>query len=148
MKYILDSDILSYLYDPKSTIYTSVRERFTNLQDEDRIQVSLITIFELEYSIYNAPEIKKDQLTKQLRDVEQRFEVVPITRRFASIYGEIKALIRKSRGTTTKGMRKYNIDLIVASTALTESSVLVANDDIYQSLQEIYPQFQYENWTI
>ncbi len=132
MKYILDSDTISYLYDSNSKLYQTVYQRFAKLHDDDRVQVSLITVFELQYSIYNAPKIKKEQLIKQVKDIQQRFEVIAIGSELAPVYGQIKANLKKSKGSSTKGMRKYNIDLIVASTAISESSILVANDVIYQ----------------
>lgn len=148
MKYILDSDTITYLYDTKFSQYQAVRNKFEQLKNYDVVQVSFITLFELEYSLYNAPDDKKEGINRRINYIEKTFEVIPIQKNQSSIYGKIKADLKRSTGNSTKGMRKYNIDLIVASTAISESSILVANDEIYKKLAEIDSRFQYENWTL
>ncbi len=148
MKYILDSDILTYLYNSGFDEHAAVKSRFIKLTQEDIKQISDITLFELEYSCYNANLDKQQEIRTTINDIKKRFQIVPLSSHLASIYGEIKAKLRKSRGTSTKAMKKHNIDLIVASTAIYESSILVANDDIYEALAEINPKFRYENWTL
>lgn len=148
MKYILDSDTITYFYNTELSEHGPVAKRFRQLRNTDVVQVSLITLFELEYSLYNAPPANKAEIQKQIDAVEQDFNIIHLQREHAAIYGEIKTHLRKITGNSTKGMRKHNIDLIVTSTAIFESSILVANDEIYEKLAEIDSRFQYENWTL
>ena len=47
-----------------------------------------------------------------------------------------------------KEMRKHNIDIVLASTAISTSSVLVSTDSIYDDIHRFYPIFRYTNWLI
>lgn len=147
MKYIVDSDIVSYLYDPSVEEHKTIAEKFSDFRNEDIIQISLITLFELEYSIFNAKvDSKKQEIRKTIQDIENRFTIIPIRPSLASIYGEIKEILRKSTGNSNKGMKKYNIDLIVASTAISEASILIARDGVYDKIANLKSDFKFINW--
>jgi len=59
MRYLLDSDSLSDLYEPSSPGHRSIARRFTTLADSDLVFVSILAIYELEYGYANAPDERK-----------------------------------------------------------------------------------------
>ncbi len=59
MIYLLDISIVSALYDIDHVFYVRTRKILERLKDEDVIVVSLLTIFELRYSIESCENTKK-----------------------------------------------------------------------------------------
>lgn len=49
--YILDTDIISYLWDDKSPYHARVVERLSSLSDSDVVGISVISIYELTYGM-------------------------------------------------------------------------------------------------
>ena len=43
-------------------------------------------------------------------------------------------------------MRQLNIDIMIASSAISNSCVVVSGDKIFKTISEIYPQVKSENW--
>lgn len=74
----------------------------------------------------------------------------------AEIFGELKSAYRhrleKDRNLKKKEMEKHldyhSIDLIIASSALEQGTILVSNDSIFTIFEEIYPDLKVENWTV
>jgi hypothetical protein len=52
--FLMDSDIISYLAEVESPYHHKIVEHFHQLADEDRIFLSILTIYELHYSIAHA----------------------------------------------------------------------------------------------
>ena len=50
-KYILDTDIVSYLWDKKSVHHSQIVEHLNNLNDDDVVGISAISIYELTYGM-------------------------------------------------------------------------------------------------
>ena len=149
MKFLLDTDSISFLFAKSGDYHKKISQKFSLLKDDDIVQVSFMTIFELEYSCSNATDsIKRKEIRDTIENTKQKFEIVPLKIEYSSIYGEVKTKLKNHWGSTTKGMRKHNVDLMIASTAISESSTLIANDEIYKVLMQIHPPFQYQNWTL
>ncbi len=81
MKYIFDSDTISYLYNPTTKQHAKVKAKFAQLQDDDVTQISDIILFELEYSYYNADPTKQIEIRTTINDIKTRFQIVPISNR-------------------------------------------------------------------
>jgi predicted nucleic acid-binding protein len=43
-------------------------------------------------------------------------------------------------------MKKNDLDMLIASTAMAEDATLVSNDRIFATLMEIESRFRWENW--
>jgi predicted nucleic acid-binding protein len=147
MDYLLDSDIINFLYDDqRRPEHQKIHQELSKLSNDDRLLTSVLVIYELEYSFYNAPEDK----TPAIRNTNAIFNdfdaILPIVPSAAPIYEEIKANLKKDKNLSRKEMRKHNIDLMLASTAIDTSSVLVCGDKIYQYISKIHNDFVYENW--
>ena len=72
--------------------------------------------------------------------------IIPVDPIAAPIFGPIKAQLKQAKHLTRKEIRKHNIDIILASTAISTSSILIGADSIYQDIQQFRPDFTYENW--
>ncbi len=149
MKFLFDTDAVSFFYDAaRLPEHSRIKNRVAALHDEDVLHVSVLTLYEFEYSYFNADNAQKPSIKKTLEEIERTFEVIPLKRDFASIYGEIKSLLKHSKGRKAKDMKRHNIDLMIASTAIAESSIVIGSDSIYKELSSLYPQFHSENWLI
>ena len=148
MKFLLDSDILSDLYDPSSSGHFPVAARLESLEDADSVFVSILAVYELEYGYAHAPEQKKFALRQTLSDLQSDFPILPLTIEGARLFGSLKERLQVSRGLSKKGSKAHNVDLMLAATAMVEGCVLVSTDSIYRDLHELNPIFLTENWLL
>lgn len=150
MKYLLDTNILIYLKDPYSEHYDIVGRNFLGkLANESEVYVSLLTLYEVEVgvSLASTSEVK-DLMQDTIELIETHFEVFPLTREEAKLFGDLKAAYIKAYGMKAKAAKRDDIDLILASTAIIEGAILVSNDSVFNKLQVINSNLRYENWTI
>lgn len=148
MKFLLDSDILSDLYDPSSPGHLSVATRLESLADSDSVFVSILAIYELEYGYAHAPAEKKAALRQTLSDLQSDFPVLPLMIEGARLFGSLKERLGASRRLSKKGSKTHNVDLMLAATAMVEGCVLVSTDSVYKDLHELNPIFLTENWLL
>lgn len=147
MKYLFDTDAVSFFYDAtRIPGHLHLKNRVSNLQDEDVLQISVLPLYEFEYSFSNAHPEQQKHIRNTIRKIEQTFEIIPLKRTFAPIYGDMKSRLKRSKGRKSQEMKKYNIDLMIASTAIEESSVVVGSDRIYEEISELSPRFRFQNW--
>ncbi|MGA1824528.1 MAG: type II toxin-antitoxin system VapC family toxin [bacterium] len=145
-KYILDSDIISYLADKKSPYHESVAQKIASLNDDDILAVSILILYEYEYGISNAdPEIVAKLENTKVK-VLSRLKVIPLSLDGAKIFGQIKKAYKDKMGTLEKKIEKNNIDFMIASSAVSQNAILVSNDKIVSIIKEIYHKFNFENW--
>ncbi len=52
MKYLLDTDIVSYLADKNSPFHEPVRDRLSEAGDDDQVCVSILTLYEIEFGVF------------------------------------------------------------------------------------------------
>lgn len=150
MKYLLDSDIVSILYDDsRKNHYELLHSRLANLHDDDLVYTSVLVLCELEYSFHNAPDEKKEPVRNTINAVLNDFDdVLPLALEMAAIFGKLKALLKKARNLNRQEMRKHNVDLMLASTAIQTESILVGTDRIYKELAALHPAFHFQNWLL
>ncbi len=148
MKYLLDSDIITFLYDNERKDYhDAVHRKISQLNDGDELCVSVLALHELEYSFCNAPDDKKERIRQMITSILTDFDaILPINTETAPIFGKLKADLKRMKNLTRKEMRKHNIDLMLASTAIHFSSILVGVDAIYRDIARLHEQFRIENW--
>ena len=148
MKYLLDLDTLSALSEVDSPFHTKTLSKVHELSENDVIYLSVLTIYELNYSLSNASnEQQKKHIENTIVRCKKHFEILPLTVSGADIYGELKAGFKRKTGINKKAIKKHNIDMMIASTALDYQCVLVARDHIYKDhLVSVIPQLTVENW--
>lgn len=149
MKFLCDTDTVSFFYDAaRIPAHRQIQQRFFSLDSDDVLQVSVLTLCEFEYSYFTANAAQQPLIRNTIQKIKQTFQIIALTPAFAGIYGEIKSLLKQSQGRQSKAMKQYNIDLLIASTAVAESSIVVSSDRIYSEIAALYPRFQFQNWII
>jgi len=147
MRYLLDSDILSDLYESSSAAHDNILRRIASLKAEDSLSVSILVLYELEYGLANARAEKKSILRQRIKNVQTRFSVLELSLDAAQIFGQLKKALVDFRGLKDKASKSHNVDLILAATAVAESCVLVSADSLYRDLRVLEPNLQLEDWT-
>lgn len=147
MKYLLDTNILSYLEEQTSPFHAKTKACLFRLSDEDEIFIPILILYELRYSVSAASPGKTERLNAVVRSYLEKFPVHHLTERGAEIFGDIKAKYRDKRpGINQKALDQHNIDFILASSALAGDAVLVSNDKIFLAIKDIEPSLKLENW--
>ena len=59
MRFLLDSDSLSDLFNTSAPSYEAILRRLSALEDSDRVLTSILAVYELEYGHANAPTERK-----------------------------------------------------------------------------------------
>ncbi|MBF0551099.1 MAG: PIN domain-containing protein [Deltaproteobacteria bacterium] len=158
-KYLLDTNIISYLTDSNSPFCQAIRGKIDSMPDQDEILISVLTLYEHHYGIakakatsYNNPALI-DRLKITDNTILDIFTVIPLPVKGAEQFGELKNAYRaKMEQATTKkelvkNLERVNIDLMLASSAIAENAIFVSNDEIFEEVREIWPDFLLENWT-
>jgi len=150
MKYLLDSDTITAVFDPKSIFFEITKKHLAQLTGEDEIYISILAIYELEFSLCNAKkDIVKNKINNLIADLKSIFNILPLSTEAAAYYGTLKSGFQKSTGINRKAIKKHNIDIMMAATALDYDCILVAKDGIYNDhLALIDKQLDIEDWTI
>ncbi len=146
MRYLLESDSLSTLYDPEASEHQAVARRLAALEDSDQVFLSILALYELEYGFAHAPDEKKPMIRQRISQAQEDFPFLPLTAEAAGLFGSIKAGLRKTKQLSDKGAKIHNIDLMIAATALTEDCVLISGDSIYPEVRRLHPGLKLENW--
>ena len=140
--YLLDTNIISYLADPSSTSHNDILEATKSLPDENRLTISLLTLYELAYGYVRAPG--HSRLLAIVR--EEGIEVLLPSEAGADVFARLKEAYRLHTGIRERALARHNLDLILASTAIVAGAVLVSNDAIFATLAELEPRLSVENW--
>ncbi|HEV7503288.1 MAG TPA: type II toxin-antitoxin system VapC family toxin [Thermoanaerobaculia bacterium] len=148
MRYLLDSDILSDLYEQTSPDHQVVFRRFETLEEDDDLAVSILALYELEYGYANSFEGRKPSLRRRIENVRSRFTIYGLSDDSARMFGQIKKALVELRGLSKKASRYHNIDLMVAATAVTKSCILVGADSLFRDLQRFEPGLIVQNWRV
>jgi predicted nucleic acid-binding protein len=146
MRYLLDSDGLSDLYEPDSPGHRNIARRFSALANSDLVFISILALYELEYGYANAPDEKKSVIRQRISSLQEDFPILPLTAEAARVFGALKARFRKVRQLSKKGSKAHNVDLMIAATAITEGCILIGADGVYQEIQRLDPTLRIENW--
>ena len=148
-KYLLDTDIITYLEEKDSPFHASVKSRLSSLSDVDEVYISVLTLYEMHYGIAYVKEKpgKYKKLLAVQNSIKHRFPILPLSGKGAEIYGEIKSLYRKDTGIQKKPIKQHDVDFILSSTAIEYDLIIVSNDGIFQKINELFPKLKVENWS-
>jgi predicted nucleic acid-binding protein len=147
-KYVLDTNIITYLYQKNSLFHSFATEKLMDISHDDKVYISILSIYEYEYGVSFADDMILEELKKAKNTFLELFQVLPLSMKGAEIFGGIKSLYRKETGISPKALERHNTDLMLASSAIAENAILVSNDHIFEQLKELYPDFLFENWTV
>ncbi|OQX20040.1 MAG: VapC toxin family PIN domain ribonuclease [Desulfobacteraceae bacterium IS3] len=129
--YMLDTNICIYIIKKRPI---SILERFSEIQ-EGQLSVSVVTLAELQYGVERSSSKKFNQ--QILNDFISRILVLYWDEGAANHYGKIRVYLEK------KGTPIGNMDLMIASHALSRRCTLISNN-----LREFMrvPNLKTENW--
>ncbi len=150
MNYLLDTDTITAVFDPKSPFFNTVRNSFNRLTEKDTVYVSILSFYELEFSLSNATDnVIKEKINNLINDLKKFFKVLPLSLSGSACYGTLKANLKQKTGANRKALKKHNIDLIIASIALDNNCILVSKDRLYkEQLSVSNADFLTEDWTV
>ena len=77
MRYLLDSNTISELYDTGASHHPAILGHLGALTDRDQVCISVLSLYELEYGWANAPDEKKPAVRQVIADAQSDFEVLP-----------------------------------------------------------------------
>lgn len=144
-RYLLDSNILEYLQNGDSLYHTKCVDQFTCVIQKD-LCVSLLTIYELDYSIAAASESLALELKQTRIDILDTFTLLPLSLIASPTYARLKSAYKTQFQSKTKAMKSHTVDVILAATAIEYDAVMVSADHIFAQLQSIEPKLRVENW--
>ncbi len=145
-KYLFDSDTVSDLYDQFSDNHLKLFEKLSSLKGMDKVYISILTLYEFEYGYANAPDDKKNVVRKKIADAQQDFDVLPLSLEGSQLFGVLKKFLKDSRRLNKENIKKHNIDIMLAATAIVENCILVSADSIYLEIQKFNSKLELENW--
>ncbi len=96
MNYLLDSNTISDFYDKDSANYPKILNKIAHLKNTDKVAISILTLYELEYGLANAPEYKKSIIEQKIIEAQIDFAVFPLSKKGAKLFGSFKTAIRES----------------------------------------------------
>ena len=146
-KYILDTNIASLLGSEENDENRLIFDKFYSLEDDDIVMVSVITLYEAYYGLKNSEdEEQQEEIRQNIEFIQRFFEIVPLDLKEMELYADLKVLYKKHTGINKKSMKKNDLDILIASTAMAENATLISYDGIFKKLSEIEPKFKWENW--
>ena len=151
--YLLDTNIISYLTDSKSPYRKSVKDKLFSLSENDRVSVSIVTLYELAYGLATFEKTKKDNndrdeklFKRGIEFIKEYLETFPLSVEEIDIFGKIKAKYKENTGINTKALKKNDLDFLIASTAISQGAILVSNDGIFRDIVEYGFGLELEEW--
>lgn len=146
MKYVLDTNIVSYSINRRSPFHENVIARLSRLEEHDAVCISVLTFYEAEYGVLSVTAEHQERVNKAREIMLRLFDILSVPTEGAAIFGRIKMAYRQKTGMSQKLLDQHNIDFILASSAIAEDAVLVSNDSIFTAIREVEPALKLENW--
>ncbi len=131
MEYLLDTNICVYLINKKN--YKLI-DKFESV-DTENINISAITVSELEYGIAKSEYPNKNRLA--LNTFLTPLNILPYANHVAILYGEIRAYLEK------RGQVIGPLDMLIGAHCLSLNLTLVTNNE--KEFNRI-PNLRVENW--
>lgn len=131
MNYLIDTDIIIYSLNGDRQVTKNFKIRTHSPKS-----ISVITYGELVYGAKKSQFIEKN-LARVYR-IAELFPIIDVSPAIIETFGELKASLEK-QGTPIADM-----DLLIASTALTHNMILVTNNE--KHFRRV-PGLERENWT-
>jgi predicted nucleic acid-binding protein len=115
MKYLLDSNTVSDIYNPSAENHNRFIKKILALKENDDIFISILTLYEFEYAFANAPTQKKNEIRATIWQMQQDFIVLPLSPTAAEIFGDLKKLFKELRNIKSENLKKHTIDLMATN---------------------------------
>ncbi|MFM8454029.1 MAG: type II toxin-antitoxin system VapC family toxin [Gammaproteobacteria bacterium] len=138
IKYLLDTDTVSFLMKKKHPYHNTLFEKIRN-HIESSIAISVITLSEIQHGLEKTTDLnKKDLIQRALDKILESFIVLEFNDDAAREYGKIRACLQ------ALGQEIGIMDSMIAAHALSQGLTLVTNN--LKHFQRI-KSLTLENWT-
>jgi len=78
-KYILDTNIASLLGSKETKENRKIYEKFYQLNDEDVVMVSIVTLYEATYGLkHSEDEEQQEEIRQNIAYIRKYFEIIPL----------------------------------------------------------------------
>jgi len=145
-RYILDTNIVSDL-QTDTEVGSKILEKLKNLDADDEVLVSIIVLYELVYGLNNISDEKQKEAVEQgISFIKKYLSIIPLDMKEIDIFANLKTKYKKATGINKNAIKRHNLDLLIASTAIAMDAIIVSDDGIFEKLMEIEPLLKYENW--
>jgi predicted nucleic acid-binding protein len=139
-RYLLDTNIVSYLVDTTSPFHEAVHTKLAALSDVDEVALSILSLYELHHWFAYDPA-QQGAVAEVIRD----FQLVPLAESGAELFGAIMRGLRSS--ASRHDVQRSAIDCMIAVTALEHQARLVSHDAIFGQVAQIIPSLELVSWT-
>jgi predicted nucleic acid-binding protein len=145
-RYLLDTNIVSDL-QTDTEVGSKILEKLKNLDADDEVLVSIIVLYELVYGLNNISDEKQKEAVEQgISFIKKYLSIIPLDMKEIDIFANLKTKYKKATGINKNAIKRHNLDLLIASTAIAMDAIIVSDDGIFEKLMDIEPLLKYENW--
>lgn len=149
-KYLLDTNTVSFAFDGGCPHRSNVVSRFSALDDSAVVFVSILTLYELNYSLSKLPTdmpVTYKRISETISSLSDQFILLQLSPAGAGLFGRMKAAYQKHFGINRSTMKHYTIDIMIAAKAVEHNAVLVSNDSFFSKLNKAFPALLVDDWT-
>ncbi len=83
-KYLLDTNIISYLEDQASPCHQAVAHKVSTLGVDAEVCISILSFYELQFSVSRANDKLKEDILKSVATIQEVFTIIPLGGKIAS----------------------------------------------------------------
>lgn len=143
MNYVLDTNIVSLIGTNEK-----INDNLSKLKNSDNVYVSILTIYEAQFGLENTNDlVKKKEIKANIVLIKKYFDIIPLDLKEAEFYPQLKVKYKNYTGINRNSVKKNDIDLLIASSAISKNAILVSNDKIFETLAKLDTSLKCENWT-
>jgi tRNA(fMet)-specific endonuclease VapC len=121
-KYIFDTNIIIALFNSEKEILEKVMQ-------VEAVYIPSIALGEMYYGAYNSQKVSDNIL--KIKEFEIETDILACNANTASIYGRIKAELKK------KGIKIPENDIWIASLAIENDLILVSRDKHFENIESL-----------
>jgi len=145
-RYILDTNIVSKL-QTQTEFGLKILNKLENLKEDDEVSISVIVLYELVYGLRNiSNKEQRDNVKKGIDFIKEYLSIIPLDTKEIDIFANLKTKYKKATGINKNAIKRHNLDLLIASSAIATNSIIISDDTIFKKLSEIEPLLKYDNW--
>ena len=149
--FLFDTSALSSLTQKGTDEHDKVLSKFSSMDENDAVFVSILSIYEMEYGARHAKERHiAYEMRLAIQTVKDEFDILPLTEDGAKIFADIKEQYQEKKAIGKKALIKHNVDLMIAATAIEIGAILVTNDTkdkIPEIIEQFRSDFHWQDWT-
>ena len=113
-KYLLDTNIFTYLQEQSSPFHRSVTSKLARLGNNESVYFSVISLYEVEYGASCCTTKKAEMIFKKLKkSMMENFPVMPLDEKGAKFFGVLKTSYLRHTGITKESAKRHDLDFMI-----------------------------------